>query len=165
MSNIVRGKVWKLGDNVNTDVMAPGFAFNAPWEEVKKLILHIHPRFPQEHKPGDVIVGGRNYGCGSSREQAPANLKRLGLGCVVAESFGRIFFRNSIAIAFPSVVCPGVSGAFEEGDELELELETAKVRNLSKGVELQGQPFSPDMLAIIGKGGIIPALKEKLGIR
>jgi len=162
---LIRGKVWKFGDNVNTDVMAPGFAFNAPWEELKKVILHIHFQFTQEAKPGDVIVAGKNWGCGSSREQAPTNLKRLGLGCIVAESFGRIFFRNSVALAFPTIVCPGVAKAFDEGDELELELEGARVRNITQGRELKGEPLSEDMLAIIGKGGIIPALRERVKIK
>ena len=159
---LIRGKVWKFGDNVNTDVMAPGFTFNVPWEEVKKVILHIHPKFSQEVKPGDVIVAGKNWGCGSSREQAPANLKRLGLGCIVAESFGRIFFRNSVALAFPTIVCPEVAKAFDEGDDLELELESARVRNITKGRELKWDPLSEDMLAIIAKGGIIPAMRERL---
>jgi 3-isopropylmalate/(R)-2-methylmalate dehydratase small subunit len=161
----IRGRVWKFGDNVNTDVMAPGFAFNAPWEELKRLILHIHPAFTREARPGDVIVAGKNWGCGSSREQAPANLKKLGLGCVVAESFGRIYFRNSIAVAFPSIVCPGAPEAFGEGDELELELESARVRNISLGKELRGEVLSEDMLAIMAKGGIIPALRERLKTR
>ncbi|MCJ7493603.1 MAG: 3-isopropylmalate dehydratase [Deltaproteobacteria bacterium] len=161
----IKGRVWKFGDNVNTDVMAPGFAFNAPWEELKRVILHIHPKFTQEAKPGDVIVAGKNWGCGSSREQAPANLKRLGIGCVVAESFGRIYFRNSVALAFPSIVCLGISEAFDEGDELELELESARVRNITKGDELKGEALSKDMLAIIAKGGIIPALRERLKIK
>lgn len=162
---VIKGKVWKFGDNVNTDVMAPGFAFHATWEEVKKVILHIHPKFTQEVKPGDVIVAGRNWGCGSSREQAPANLKKLGISCVVAESFGRIFFRNSIAVALPVIVCPGVAEAFSEGDELELELEKSSIKNITTGKELRGEPLSADMLAIIKKGGIIAALKERLNIK
>jgi len=164
MTNI-KGRVWKFGDNVNTDVMAPGFALGAPWEQLKKLILHIHPKFTQEAKPGDVIVAGKNWGCGSSREQAPANLKRLGLGCVVAESFGRIYFRNSVALAFPSIACAGVAQAFDEGDELELDVENARVRNITKGKELKGETLSKDMVAIIAKGGIIPALKERVGVK
>lgn len=162
---LITGRVWKFGDNVNTDIMAPGFAFDEPWEKMKRVILHIHPRFVQEATPGDVIVAGRNWGCGSSREHAPANLKRLGIGCVVAESFGRIYFRNSIAIAFPSVSCPGVSQCFDEGDELELELETALVRNVSKGQTLQGETLSSDMLAIMAEGGIIGALKERIKVK
>ncbi len=155
----IRGKVWKFGDNVNTDYMAPGFSGGAAWEERKKTILHIHHKFTEEAKPGDVIVAGSNWGCGSSRESAPANLKRLGLGCVVAESFGRIYFRNSIALAFPGIVCPGVSEAFDEGDELELDLESATVKNLTKGTTLSGSPYSEDMLRIITKGGIMASLK------
>jgi 3-isopropylmalate/(R)-2-methylmalate dehydratase small subunit len=158
----IRGKVWKFGDNVNTDAMAPGFAFKASWDELKKLILHIHPKFVREAKPGDVIVAGKNWGCGSSREHAPANLKRLGMGCVLAESFGRIYFRNSVALAFPSLICPGVSQAFDEGDELELELESAQVANITTGGTLRGEPLSRDMLAIIAKGGLIEALKERV---
>ena len=164
MSTVIKGRTWKFNDNVNTDVMAPGFAFNYPWEELKKVVLHIHRKFTEEAEPGDVIVAGRNWGCGSSRENAPANLKRLGLGCVVAESFGRIYFRNSIALAFPSIVCPGIAEQFDEGDELELELSTARIKNLTKGTSFQGERLSPDMLEIINKGGIVAALKEKLGI-
>jgi 3-isopropylmalate/(R)-2-methylmalate dehydratase small subunit len=164
MSTIIRGKTWKFDDNVNTDVMAPGFAMNYPWEELKKVVLHIHKKFTEEAKPGDVIVAGRNWGCGSSRENAPANLKRLGLGCVVAESFGRIYFRNSIALAFPSIVCRDIAGHFDEGDELELELETARIKNVTKDKSFQGEPLSADMLEIINKGGIVEALKEKLGV-
>jgi 3-isopropylmalate/(R)-2-methylmalate dehydratase small subunit len=159
----IKGKVWKFGDNVNTDVMAPGFAYNLPWEQLRKMILHIHPKFTQEVRPGDVIVAGRNWGCGSSREQAPANLKRLGLACVVAESFGRIYFRNSVALAFPCMACVGVAEAFDEGDELELDLENAIVKNATNGRELKGEVVSNEVLSLILKGGIIPALKEKMG--
>ena len=164
MATIIRGKVWLFGDNVNTDLMSPGFSWSLPWEERKKTILHTHQRFVEEARPGDVIVAGRNWGCGSSRENAPANLKRLGLGCVVAESFGRIYFRNSVAIALPNIVCRGVAHGFAEGHELELDLESARVRNLTSGKELQGEPLSEEMLDIIHKGGLIPALKERLGI-
>ena len=165
MSTIICGKVWKFGDNVNTDVMAPGFAIGWSWDELRKVILHIHPKFTEEAKPGDVIVAGKNWGCGSSRERAPDNLKKLGLGCVVAESFGRIYFRNSIALAFPSMVCANVSQNFDEGDEMELELDTALIKNLTKGKELKGEPLSKDMLDIIAKGGLIAALQERLGIK
>ena len=133
-------------------------------EGIEKVVLHVHKKFTEEAVPGDVIVAGRNWGCGSSRENAPANLKRLGLGCVVAESFGRIYFRNSIALAFPSIVCPDIAEHFEEGDALELELETARIKNLTRNKSFQGEPLSTDMLEIINKGGIVEALKEKLGI-
>ena len=160
MRLIVKGKVWKFGDHINTDYMAPSFSRDLPWEQAKNTILHIHKGFVEAHKPGDVIVAGENFGCGSSRESAPTNLKRLGIGCVVAESFGRIFFRNSIAIAFPVLVCKGVYKAFEEGEELELDLEGALVKNLSQGTELKGVLLSSDLINIVGKGGILAALRQ-----
>jgi 3-isopropylmalate/(R)-2-methylmalate dehydratase small subunit len=116
----------------------------------------------REAKPGDVIVAGNNWGCGSSREHAPANLKRLGMGCVLAESFGRIYFRNSIAVAFPSLICPGVSHTFDEGDALALDLETGQVTNTTTGKTLQAEPLSPEMLAIISAGGLIATLKARV---
>jgi 3-isopropylmalate/(R)-2-methylmalate dehydratase small subunit len=159
----IRGRVWKFDHNVDTDVMAPWGSFSLPWEERKKMVLHINPRFVEEAQAGDVIVAGRNWGCGSSREQAPDNLKRLGIAAVVAESFGRIYFRNSIAIAFPNVVCPGVWEAFNDGDELELDLESARIRNVTLGTELQGEPYTDEMLAIIKAGGLMNVLRQSMG--
>ena len=161
---MIRGRVWKFGDNVDTDVMAPWSSISKPWEERRGDTLHIRPEFAGEVKPGDVIVAGKNWGCGSSREQAPDALKRLGVAAVVAESFGRIYFRNGIALAFPNVACPGVSDAFEEGDVLELDLETAIVRNATRGAELSGHPYTPEMLRIIEKGGLLEVLKDRLGL-
>jgi len=162
MTQLIRGRVWRFGDNVNTDVMAPWDTISQPWEEARHRVLHIRHDFVDGVRPGDVIVAGRNWGCGSSREQAAQYLKNLGLAAVVAESFGRIYFRNSIAIAFPNLACPRVSDAFEDGDEIEIELETAIIRNLSKGKELQGQPYTPEMLEIVEKGGLMALLKERL---
>jgi 3-isopropylmalate/(R)-2-methylmalate dehydratase small subunit len=162
METIVRGRVWKFDDNVDTDVMAPWTSLGQPWEERRKVILHIRPEFVEQVQPGDIIVAGRNWGCGSSREHAPENLKRLGIAAVVAESFGRIYFRNSVAMAFPNVACSGVHTAFEEGDEMELDLTTARARNLTRGVELQGRPYAPEMLKILAKGGLLNVLKERL---
>jgi 3-isopropylmalate/(R)-2-methylmalate dehydratase small subunit len=163
MSVVVKGRVWKFGDQVNTDYMAPGFTFQMEWEEARQHILHIHDRFASEVRPGDVIVAGRNFGCGSSRENAPANLKRLGIGCVVAESFGRIFYRNCIAIALPAMACPGVAAAFEEGQQLEFDMAAARVTNLTTGVSLSGPPMSEDLVRIIEQGGILPLLRARAG--
>jgi len=88
----VQGRVWKFGDDINTDLMDPGFARAGGWEMTRKYIFHTHPKFNAEVKAGDIIIGRRNFGCGSSRESAPSNLKRLGIGAVIGESFGRIFF-------------------------------------------------------------------------
>jgi len=161
MGIIVTGKVWKFGDHINTDYMAPSFSSQAPWEEQKKTILHIHKAFTEEAQPGDVIVGGKNFGCGSSRESAPANLKRLGIGCVVAESFGRIFFRNCMAVALPVMAGKNVSDIFEEGDRLELDFENSLVKNLDSGKSLKGPPLSPDLVNIVKSGGILAFLKSE----
>jgi 3-isopropylmalate/(R)-2-methylmalate dehydratase small subunit len=161
MDLIIRGKVWKFGDHINTDYMAPSFGRDEPWEQRKKYILHIHKPFTEECQPGDVIVAGNNFGCGSSRETAPDNLKKLGIGCVVAESFGRIFFRNSIAIALPVMACKGVSALFEEGDQLELDFEKALVKNLTKGKEIKGPVLSSDLIKIVQAGGILALLKQE----
>jgi 3-isopropylmalate dehydratase small subunit len=162
MDMIIKGRVWKFDHNVDTDVMAPWTSLGQPWEERRKVILHNRPGFSDQVKPGDFIVAGRNWGCGSSRENAPANLKELGLAAVVAESFGRIYFRNSVAIAFPNIACTGVHEAFEEGDEIELDLNTARVRNLTRSTEIQGQPYTEEMLNIIEKGGLMNVLKERI---
>lgn len=164
MNNIIRGKVWKFGNNVDTDVMAPWTTIGGSWEERRKVILHNRPGFVDQVEAGDIIVAGDNWGCGSSREQAPVNLKELGLGAVIAESFGRIYFRNSIAIAFPNVACPGVHDAFDEGDELELDLETAAIKNISKNTMLTGQPYTREMIEIIAKGGLMNVLKERTAL-
>ncbi|MBL7174193.1 MAG: 3-isopropylmalate dehydratase [Desulfobacteraceae bacterium] len=162
MDMTIKGRVWKFDHNVDTDVMAPWTSLGQPWEERRKVILHNRPGFSDQVKPGDFIVAGRNWGCGSSRENAPANLKELGLAAVVAESFGRIYFRNSVAIAFPNIACPGVHEAFEEGDEIELDLNTARVRNMTRSTEIQGQPYTEEMLNIIEKGGLMNVLKERI---
>ena len=161
MSVIITGKVWKFGDHVNTNYMHPNFSWDLPWEERKKHILHIHKAFTEGNQPGDVIVAGNNFGCGSSREGAPANLKKLGIGCVVAESFGRIFFRNCIAIALPVMACKGVSDLFEEGDLLQLEFENARVKNLTTGKELQGPILPKDLIEMVETGGIPALLKNR----
>ena len=163
MSLVIKGKVWKFGGDINTDYMWPAFVKNQPWELAKKSILYIHPGFTEGFQAGDVIVAGENFGCGSSRESAPANLKRLQVACVVAESFGRIFLRSSIAIAFPVLICRGISGAFEEGEELELNYDASLVRNLTRGTELNGTPLPAELVRIVAAGGMMQWLKQKAG--
>lgn len=160
MSILVTGKVWKFGDNISSDYIAPGFAVDKSWDERKKHILHIHQGFAEGFHPGDVVVARNNFGCGSAREEAPGALKKLGIGCVVAESFGRIFFRNSIAIGIPIFACRGVSEIFNEGDILELDLENALVKNQTSGKVLKGPPLDKNLINIIKTGGIIALLKR-----
>ena len=158
----VRGRVWKFGDDVDTDVMAPWNSIARPWEERRRVILATRPEFTEGVRPGDVIVAGRNWGCGSSREQAPENLQRLGVAAVVAESFGRIYFRNCIAIAFPHLACPGIHAACEEGDEIEVDVAAGRVRNLTRDRVLEAPAYAPEMLAILEKGGLLNVLDERL---
>jgi 3-isopropylmalate/(R)-2-methylmalate dehydratase small subunit len=159
---ILRGRVWKFGDDVDTDVMAPWSSLLRPWEERRRDVLAIRPGFADQVRPGDLVVAGRNWGCGSSREQAPENLKLLGLAAVVAESFARIYFRNAVALAFPHLACPGIHEACEEGDQLELDLRTGRVRNLNRGHVLAGHAYTPEMLAILEAGGLLNVLARRL---
>ena len=162
MQTVIRGRVWKFGDNVDTDVMAPWNTLSLPWEERRKTVLQTRPDFVERVQTGDVVVAGRNWGCGSSREHAPENLKLLGLGAVIAESFGRIYFRNCIAIAFPNLACPGIHAACDDGDELEVDVGSGRVRNLTRSAELQARPYTADMLAILAAGGLLEVLKQRL---
>jgi 3-isopropylmalate/(R)-2-methylmalate dehydratase small subunit len=162
MQTLIRGQVWKFGDNVDTDVMAPWNTLSLPWEERRKSVLQLRPEFVERVQPGDIIVAGRNWGCGSSREQAPENLKLLQVAAIVAESFGRIYFRNCIAIAFPNLVCPGIHAACEDGDAVEIDLRSGVVRNLSRGTVLHATPYTEDMLAIVEQGGLLEVLKRRV---
>lgn len=158
----IKGSVWKFGDNIDTDVLAPFQAMNLPWEERKSRILHTRKGFTDQVRPGDIIVAGKNWGCGSSREQAAENIKNLGISAVVAESFGRIFYRNAVALALPAITCPGVLSSFDEGDILELDLHGSIVRNLSREVTLDTVAYTPDMINMIEMGGMLNSLKQKL---
>ena len=157
----MKGKVWKFGNDVDTDAISPTKYASDPQETLMKHVLDvINPKFPMEVKPGDIIVAGSNFGCGSSRENAPAVVKALGVGAIVAESFARIFFRNCIAIGLPAVTCSDVSGSFEDGDELELDLGTGKITNLTKGKNIYAQPLPEQMVHMLLQGGILPVLKD-----
>ncbi len=162
MEKTIQGRVWLFGDNVDTDVLAPAQTLNLSWDERKSQILHTHPGFVDEVEPGDIIVAGKNWGCGSSREHAAENMKNLGIAAIVAESFGRIFFRNALAIALPAVVCSGISKAFKEGEALELNLKSSKIKNIATNAELDFTPYTDDMLTMIEKGGILNVLKDRL---
>ena len=155
------GKVWVFGDNIETDALAPGRYLSLPIEEFANHCLEIlNPAFPRDVRPGDIVVGGRNFGCGSSREQAPAALKQLGISVVLAASFGRIFFRNSIALGLPVLVCSGIGGKFRDGEMAEVNVATAKVRHLGTQVLILGQPLSEEMVRVLDEGGVFPLLQR-----
>jgi len=163
MATLIRGKIWKFGDKIDTDVITPTKYLSLPLQEMKDHTLEpINPRFAREVRPGDIIVAGRNFGCGSSRETAVTALKALKIGAVIAESFARIFFRNSIAQGLPILTCLQAPQYFEEGDEAELDVKQATVKNVSQGNLIQGIPLAQDMLDILEKGGILSLLKEKI---
>lgn len=161
MQTILQGKVWKFGDNIDTDQIALTIYSRLPMEEMKLHVLErIRPEFGKGAKPGDVIIAGSNFGCGSSRETAPLAIKALGIGAVVAESFARIFFRNSIAIGLPAIACAGINGICEDGDKIQLDIERAEVINISNGKRLMAQAIPSEMLEVLTKGGIAELLKE-----
>ncbi len=157
----IRGKVWKLGDNVDTDALAPFATLTGSWEDVKAGMLRRHRGLVEGARKGDIVVAGKNFGCGSSRENAPENLKQLGLGAVLADSFGRIFFRNSVAIALPVLACPGVSGLAGEGDEIEVDVEQGLVKNVRTGAFLTTRPYTAEMLDILQHGGLMKVLEKR----
>jgi 3-isopropylmalate/(R)-2-methylmalate dehydratase small subunit len=165
MSGInINGKVWKYGDDVNTDLIVPGKYLELvdPQEMALHAMEGIDPEFPQKITRGDVVVGGVNFGCGSSREHAPLALKYAGVGAVIAESFARIFYRNAINVGLPALECPGIIKAVDQGDQLEVDITGGKVRNISKKVELNFLPLPGFMVEVLGEGGLVTYIKNHM---
>ncbi len=160
----VSGPAIKFGKNIDTDVILPGkyLVLVDPYELAKHALEGLDPNFPDKAKKGVIIVGGKNFGCGSSREQAPLALKYSGVKCVIAESFARIFFRNAINIGLPVIECKGISAAVEDGDELTVDFEAGTVQNLSKGKSFQVAKLPPFILEIMSDGGLIENLRRRL---
>ena len=152
-----RGRTWLFGRNVNTDLIFPKMWFRptyAPGEMASHLMVGIDEAFPSKVKRGDIIVGGLNFGCGSSREEAAAAMKEAGIAGVVAPSFGRLFMRNSINVGLPIVVSPNIDGQVTQGDEVEIDLSQGSIRNLRSGYEARLPPMAPESLKLIQDGGI-----------
>ncbi len=163
MERRIKGKVHKYGDNINTDVIFPGrytYKLMEPEEMAKHAMEDMDPEFPSKVKPGDIIVAGRNFGMGSSREQAVLCLKYAGIAAIIAKSFARIYFRNAINSGLPVIQSPEAAEALEEGDEVEIDFEAGKIRS-SKG-EFSFPPFTGKVLEILEAGGLIPYIKKKL---
>ncbi len=164
MMEVIRGRVWKFGDDINTDVIIP-FKYKARTLDPRELAEHvmegIDPNFSKKVKPGDIIVAGKNFGCGSSREQAPIALKAAGIAAIVAESFARIFFRNAINIGLPVLEVKGISKQVDEGDVLEIHLSKGIVKNLSKGLEFRAASMPEIIMEILKEGGLVNYLKKK----
>jgi 3-isopropylmalate/(R)-2-methylmalate dehydratase small subunit len=156
-----KGFVHKYGDNVDTDVIIPARYLNTA--DHKELASHcmedIDVDFVKKVKPGDIIVARANFGCGSSREHAPIAIKASGISCVIASTFARIFYRNSINIGLPIIECDEASEKIEDGDEVEIDFESGIITNITKGEQYTGQAFPEFLIDIINKGGLLNSLK------
>lgn len=162
MSAEVRGRAWVFGDDVDTDVLAPGAYMKGPVEELAAHCLEaLDPRFAREVRAGDVVVAGRNFGMGSSREQAAQALRLLGVGAVVARSFAGIFYRNALNLGLLALVCPDLEGV-APGDELSVDAAAGIVRNLTQGRSFRCQPIPEHLLAMVRDGGLVPHLEKRL---
>lgn len=160
---VFRGRVWKYGDNVDTDVIIPARYLNTtdPRELARHCMEDIDPSFAAGHRPGDIIVAGRNFGCGSSREHAPLAIKGADVACVIAETFARIFFRNSINIGLPIFEAARAAREAADGDELEVNAGRGIIRNLTKGKEYRVQPLPPFVQEIVAAGGLMARLRQE----
>jgi len=163
---ILKGRVWKFGNDVNTDVIIAG-KYKYDTLNLREIAKHAfeaeRPEFSSSVKEGDIIVAGRNFGCGSSREHAPLVLKVLGISAILAESFARIFYRNSINVGLPALECKGISSV-REGDTLRINLETGTVKSLSEGTLFSFKPLPKAILEILREGGLVPYVKRRGGI-
>ena len=157
-----QGKAFKYPDNVDTDVIIPARYLNTP--NASELALHcmedIDTGFVKQVKPGDVMVAGWNFGCGSSREHAPLVIKTCGTGCVIAKSFARIFYRNAINIGLPILECEAAAEEIAAGDQVSVDFDTGVISDLTTGKTYQAQPFPPFIQNIIKAGGLLKSLKE-----
>ena len=159
----MRGRVWKYGDHIDTDVIIPARYLNDP--DPAALASHcmddIDEGFAGGVKQGDIMVGGWNFGCGSSREHAPVAIQASGISCVIAASFARIFYRNSINIGFPILECPEASEAIKAGDIVSVDTKTGLITDETTGETFQAKPFPAFIEQIIDSGGLLAYLKEK----
>jgi len=161
---MLKGKVHKYGANVDTDVIIPARYLNLsePAELAKHCMEDIDAEFVSKVKPGDIIMASTNFGCGSSREHAPLAIKAVGISCIVARSFARIFFRNAINIGLPLVECEEAVAQTEAGDILEVNLSSGKIKNLTNGMVFTAKPYPDFMAELISAGGLIERTKKRL---
>ena len=160
---MAKGIVHKFGDNIDTDVIIPARYLNAPSPEelAKHCMEDIDPTFASRVKPGEIIVGGANFGCGSSREHAPIAIQAAGVSCVIAASFARIFYRNAINIGFPILECPEAAAAIAEGDVVPVDFSSGTITDETTGARFQATAFPEFIARIIEKGGLLPYLKAR----
>ena len=154
-------KVWKFGNDINTDIITPGrYTVTTNKKKLGEIaFIEYRPEFSKEVKQGDVIVAGKNFGCGSSREHSPVALKAAGISAIIAKSFARIFFRNSINIGLPLFISENTD-EIEDGDEVEINFNTGKIHDKTKNLILKVKPLPEFMLKIVEKGGLVEFLKS-----
>lgn len=159
----LKGRAWKFEDDVNTDEIIPARYLNVsePDELAAHCMEDIDPDFVKKISKGDIIVAGKNFGCGSSREHAPVAIKAAGISCVIAKSFARIFYRNSINIGLPILECEEASSRISDGDTIEVDLSTGIIANLSKNETYRSRPFPDFMQEIIAAGGLMNYVMKK----
>ena len=160
---IINGRVWKYGDDVNTDVIFPGkytYTVSDPAEMPQYALEDLDPKFAGEVKPGDVIVGGKNWGCGSSREQAVVCLSEADLGAIIAKSFARIYYRNCLNNALPAIVCPEAVDAIQNGESVQIDLEGGMI--ICEAGEFSFPPLPEAVMEIFDAGGLIELTKKRL---
>ena len=161
----ITGKVWKYGDDINTDVIFPGkytYTIKERSEMAKVALEDLDPEFTKNAQPGDIIVGGKNWGCGSSREQAVSCLKERGIGAIIAKGFARIYYRNCLNEGLPIVVSPQAVDAIQAGEEVTVDFDAGKVIT-SKG-EFSFPPYPDFVKGLIEDGGLIPHVRKSLGL-
>ena len=158
---MAKGTVFKYGDNVDTDVIIPARYLNAPSPEelAKHCMEDIDAAYAVSVKPGDIVVGGWNFGCGSSREHAPIAIKESGVSCVIAKTFARIFYRNAINIGLAILECEEAADNIREGDEVSIDFDTGIITDITTGRTFQAEPFPDFIKDIISKGGLLKSLK------
>ena len=158
-------RTWVLGDNVDTDVITPGRYMKLGIEEIAKHCLEpVLPAFSKEARAGDIVVAGRNFGAGSSREQAPQALKQLGVEALIAESFAGLFYRNSLNLGLPALVCPQAR-RIRDGDTLSIDFSRSTITNARTGESLPFEPIPPHLLEMVRDGGLLPHLEKRLKCR
>ena len=158
-----KGRVFKYGDNVDTDVIIPARYLNSsdPAELAALCMEDIDKEFIKKVQKGDIIVANKNFGCGSSREHAPIAIKAAGVSCVIAETFARIFYRNSINIGLPIIECPEAARDIQDGDEVEIDFDSGMIYDRTRGTEYKGQAFPPFMQKIIKAEGLVNYINQQ----
>jgi len=160
---IIEGKVWKLGNNIDTDTILPGkyLSVSDPSSLGEHCLEGLEKGWAKRISPGDILVAGKNFGCGSSREHAPVALKAVGISCIIAESVGAIFYRNSINIGLPVIEFEDARARFEEGNIISVEIDSGRIENISTKSTYNFSPIAPIVLEILGSGGLLKYITKR----